>query len=153
MKRHMRVRTIAVILPIFLMFIGCAGTDNYIVETTQDYPNQEIRKDSWPRGELPPPLPRERSVKVGKIPALFQVGQNGSANYNIPIEVLPGRGGIQPHLSLSYNSLGGTSFTGIRFTLNGLSVISRQGSSCTQDGWIESVNFNEDDHFALDGNR
>ena len=152
-KKHMSVWTIVVFLSIIYTLFGCAGNGKDIVETTQDYPGPGIRKDSWPRGELPPPLPREKSIDIGKIPAYFHVGNNGSANYTIPIEVLPGRGGIQPRLSLSYNSLGGMSFTGIRFSLNGLSSISRQGSSYTQDGWIESVNFDADDHFVLDGNR
>lgn len=103
--------------------------------------------------ELPPPLPTETSAPVGRIPASFEVAANGAATYTIPIQALPGRQGVQPDLALVYNSMGGSGFLGIRWSLSGLSMITRTGSSYAQDGHLDQVEYDPEDHFNLDGQR
>ena len=46
-----------------------------------------------------------QSTVVGSTPAEFNVS-GGSASYSIPIQVAPGRGGMQPDLSLNYTGGG-----------------------------------------------
>jgi hypothetical protein len=41
---------------------------------------------------------------VGVIPGHFEVNSAGAATYTIPLAVTPGIHGMQPQLSLSYNS-------------------------------------------------
>ena len=59
---------------------------------------------------------------VGNIPGDFAV-VNGAATYSIPIAVAPGRGGMQPDLSLNYASGSGNGILGMGWSLGGQSVI------------------------------
>ncbi|TQV82588.1 hypothetical protein FKG94_07600 [Exilibacterium tricleocarpae] len=77
---------------------------------------------------------------------------NGAVNYTIPIDVSPGRGGMQPELSLSYNGYG-NDVLGLSWGLNGLSAISRCPATLAQDGFVAGINFDERDRFCLNGQR
>ena len=55
----------------------------------------------------------------------FNVGELGNATYSLPIDVPAGINGMQPLLSITYNSLGGNGICGLGFNLAGLSTISR----------------------------
>ena len=48
-------------------------------------------------------------LPVGSLPGTADVSSLGAANYTIPIEVVPGTQGIQPSLSITYNSKYATS--------------------------------------------
>ncbi len=54
-----------------------------------------------------------------------EVLPNGSFNYNIPIELPPGTGGMKIALALKYNSSGGNGWVGKGFSLAGFPVITR----------------------------
>ena len=58
---------------------------------------------------------------VGKIDATFAVAPSGAATYQIPITVPPGTAGMQPELSLSYDSQGPNGPLGVGFAIGGLS--------------------------------
>lgn len=90
---------------------------------------------------------------VGKINDNFEVNQNGLFNYEIPISVPPGTGGMTPQLSLSYTSTQGDGLLGSGFELGGLSVINRAPSNLHVDGKAGYVNFSVTDNFMLDGQR
>jgi len=62
---------------------------------------------------------------VGEIPVSHQVLPNGSTSYTVPIECAPGRAGVQPSITLSYNSLGGNGVAGYGWSIGGLSAIQR----------------------------
>ena len=83
----------------------------------------------------------------------FSVDASGGANYSVPIAVPPGTSGMQPSLSLSYNSRSGNGMLGVGFTLGGLSVITRCPANKVIDGFIDGVDFDDNDRFCIDGQR
>jgi len=93
-----------------------------------------------------------RAAVPGNIPAEFSVN-NGSASYSVPIDVAPGRGGMQPELSINYSSNGGNGILGVGWSLGGLSAISRCGRTVAQDGAVSGINFDKNDRYCLDGQR
>ena len=88
---------------------------------------------------------------VGSIPAEFNVS-GGNASYSIPIQVAPGRGGMQPDLSLNYTG-GGNGVLGVGWSLGGLSSIHRCPANLEQDGFIAGITFTDKDRYCLDGQR
>ena len=78
----------------------------------------------------------------------------GQASYQIPIDLPPGRNGIQPRVALSYNSQGGNGTAGVGWSLNAGSAISRCGATYAQDGFTRAVTFNADtDKLCFNGQR
>ena len=91
---------------------------------------------------------------VGAIPGAIDVSPTGAATYSIPIEVVPGTQGMQPNLSIVYNSMGGMGLLGMKWNLAGLSAITRCGRNIYSDNnETSSIKFNDTDRFVLDGNR
>ena len=97
--------------------------------------------------------PSAYATAVGATPGSHQVSPSGAFTYTIPIAVPPGTAGIEPKLSLSYNSQGGNGLLGMGWSLAGLSVIHRCPKTMVQDGVIGSVNYNANDRYCLDGQR
>lgn len=95
----------------------------------------------------------DHTLPVGTINGSYAISPTGAASYNIPILTPPGTGGMQPSLSIFYNSQGGNGTLGIGWDMSGLSAITRTSKTQEIDGEIGSVNLNGDDRFALDGNR
>ena len=93
------------------------------------------------------------SLPVGTIPSSADVTAMGAATYSIPIEVVPGTQGVQPNLSVVYNSMAGIGILGSQWDLGGLSTITRVGQNKFLDSRSSSVMMNNTDRFALDGNR
>jgi Salmonella virulence plasmid 65kDa B protein len=81
------------------------------------------------------------------------VSAEGSANYAVEIAVPPGTTGVQPKLSLRYDSQVGNGVLGVGFSLGGLSAISRCGKTLPIDGTITAVDYSSNDRFCLDGQR
>lgn len=90
---------------------------------------------------------------AGHTAGQFQVNESGSANYSVPISVVPGTAGIEPQLALTYDSQGRNSLLGVGWSLSGLSVISRCPATVAQDGSFAPVDFDSNDRFCLDGER
>ena len=78
---------------------------------------------------------------VGAIGGVVDVGGLGAATYTIPIEVPQGIGGIQPNLSIVYNSQSGNGLLGWGWNLAGASAITRTGADFYHDGFIKGVDF------------
>ena len=97
--------------------------------------------------------PSAYATAVGATPGSHQVSPSGAFTYTIPIAVPPGTAGIEPKLSLSYNSQGGNGLLGMGWSLAGLSVIHRCPKTMIQDGVIGGVNYNANDRYCLDGQR
>jgi RHS repeat-associated protein len=102
-----------------------------------------------------PTMP-DPSYEVGTTPGSFAVTQTGAAVYNIPLLVSPGTAGMQPNLSVNYNSQGGDGLMGVAWNLGGLSSITRVGGTFYHNPsreQVKGVNLTYSDYFALDGNR
>ncbi|KAF0095644.1 MAG: YD repeat-containing protein [Puniceicoccaceae bacterium 5H] len=87
----------------------------------------------------------------GVVPGVHSVDNYGAFNYSIPIDVPPGINGVQPSLSVNYNSNAGEGVVGLGWSLGGLSQISRGGGIYARQGYLSGVNFDAHDHFYLDG--
>jgi RHS repeat-associated protein len=99
-----------------------------------------------------------RAADTVYIKGSFDVNRLGSASYNIPVEIPPGTAGMQPSLSLTYNSGLTNGLLGKGWSLGGLSVISRCGATIAQDGYKSAVNLStvtssSGDRFCLDGQK
>ena len=75
-----------------------------------------------------------------------QVGADGSANYSIPIKTMPGINGLEPKLSINYNSNAPNGMLGVGFQLQGLAAITRVNNG-------GGINYNENDTFAGPGGK
>jgi RHS repeat-associated protein len=91
---------------------------------------------------------------VGAIPGAIDVSPMGAATYTIPIEVVPGTQGMQPNLSIVYNSFSGMGVLGMKWHLVGISAITRCGQTVYYDnGNITAIGFGTSDRYSLDGDR
>ncbi|QED38948.1 hypothetical protein FK178_15020 [Antarcticibacterium arcticum] len=90
---------------------------------------------------------------IGETMGELSVSLTGGATYNIPIAVPPGINGIEPTISISYNSQGGNGLAGYGWNIAGVSVITRIPSTKFHDGNIDAVDFNNLDRFSFDGQR
>ena len=100
------------------------------------------------------PNPTIDNGVVGAIGGTVNVSALGGAVYSIPIEVLPGKDGMQPTLSVTYNSQAGNGLLGYGWNLTGISSITRCGRTIYHD--LTSTNDAVDytnDRFMLDGQR
>ncbi|MEW6536816.1 MAG: RHS repeat-associated core domain-containing protein [Candidatus Auribacterota bacterium] len=95
----------------------------------------------------------QQSNVTGSIAGEFVVDASGSANYKVPIVVPPGTAGMDPDLSLNYSTNAGNSVMGIGWSFSGLSMVTRAPATLVQDGFVDGVDFDSNDRFALDGQR
>jgi YD repeat-containing protein len=89
--------------------------------------------------------------EVGATPGSFSVTDRGQASYSIPLQVPPGRLGVQPNLALQYLSTKADGMLGIGWSLTGLSTITRCRRFLDRDSVNAAVRFNASDRFCLDG--
>ncbi len=97
-------------------------------------------------------LSTNTSLSSGSIAGVASIN-NGASGYKIDIAVPPGTNGIEPELSIQYNSMGNSSSYGYGWGLGGLSAIGRAGRNKLHDGVTSAVNFSADDRFVLNGQR
>ncbi|WP_345028684.1 FG-GAP-like repeat-containing protein [Ravibacter arvi] len=95
----------------------------------------------------------DKTLTVGGTAGLSDVSLSGSATYSVPILLPPGTGGIQPTLSLEYDSHAGPGIAGMGWHLSGPSVIGRISQSRYFDGITSPVGLGINDRFSLDGRR
>ncbi len=89
---------------------------------------------------------------VGAILATVDVSALGGATYSIPIQLPEGINGMQPNLSIVYNSQSGNGLLGWGWNLGGVSAITRVGTTLFHELTTLPVDF-EHDRFVLDGQR
>jgi hypothetical protein len=92
-------------------------------------------------------------IMVGKIPDNWIVTPSGAFSYSVPIRIPKGAKGVEPQLSIVYNSHAGNGLVGYNWNIGGLSAISRVSKSIHQNNEIKLVQMEAEDRFALDGSR
>ncbi|MBN2891615.1 MAG: hypothetical protein JXL97_07100 [Bacteroidales bacterium] len=100
-----------------------------------------------------PQIPWSDEFDVGSLPGQASVSPMGGATYQIPIQVSPGTAGVQPNLSIVYNSQSQGGVLGQGWDISGFSMITRVPANTYYDGQIDPVDFDESDRFVLDGQR
>ena len=90
---------------------------------------------------------------VGNLSGAFDVSPTGAATYTVPIEVPPGIQGMQPNISLVYNSQSGNGIAGMCWNIGGLSMISRVQKDYYFDNERSGIIWNNTSPLALDGQR
>lgn len=95
----------------------------------------------------------QRGGAVGSIPGSFSINNTGSATYSIPIECPEGNNNLQPSIALFYNSSARNGIMGWGWNINGLSSITRTGSSLYYDDKVNPLQMNLNDNLTLDGQR
>jgi hypothetical protein len=90
---------------------------------------------------------------VGTVPGQFTISPTGAAVYTIPIECPVGIQGMQPNISIVYNSQAGNGAMGWGWNLAGISSITRCGNNFHFDNKVAETKLNLDDNLMLDGQR
>lgn len=102
---------------------------------------------------IPSAYSTEPGKAVGGMGGVFSVSPMGGATYTVPIEVPQGVGGLQPQLSIVYNSQTGNGLCGYGASLSGLSSITRGPKDIYHDGSARGITYGADDALYLDGTR
>jgi len=90
---------------------------------------------------------------IGRIKANEFVGKDGSFNYSVPIEVAPGINGMQPNISLNYNSNAKNGIAGWGWSIGGLSVITRCKATLFRDGYTSGINSGDQYKYCMNSQR
>ena len=154
---------------VYAGYYGIANTEDTIprkIEITEfEVPAKSSVYDSEttiglkavPTDNLHPHIPNQvtpdRSKIVGQIAVTEGTTPTGGRTYTVPIDVAPGRNGVQPRLSVFYNSQNGNGQMGKGWSLSGLSSIVRGSRSIYYDGKTDGIDLSKDDAFYLDGVR
>jgi len=89
--------------------------------------------------------------QVGSIPVQLLVNSNGAFTYTIPIECPIGINGMQPKISLDYNSQSLEDISGLGWSLNAISLISRTDRTDYYDNKSSPIDLSTNDNLLLDG--
>jgi RHS repeat-associated protein len=131
---------------LYVQALASAGTDYVADSITTSGSTATIAAST----DAPPTLP---ATSVGRTSGAFGVSQNGGANYSIPLFSPPGPHGMQPKLSLNYDSQGASTYVGVGWNLGGLSAITRCSLTYAQDISPAPVTLTASDGLCLDGQR
>jgi RHS repeat-associated protein len=83
----------------------------------------------------------------------LEISNSGSAAYNLPIAMPPSIQNVGPTINLIYNSGQMNGIAGQGWSINSISAISRIATRLNIDGFIDGVDFDDNDKLALDGQR
>src|SRR5580692_6237600 len=92
-------------------------------------------------------------ANVGRTAGKYVVSPTGAATYTIPIWAPRGPNGLQPSISLVYNSQQTAGYLGVGWSVSGISAITRCNRTVAQDGAAAPVALTMSDAFCLDGQR
>lgn len=86
---------------------------------------------------------------VGSIKGSFAVSETGASIYALPISVPQGINGLQPDITLAYNSQAGNGIAGVGFNIFGISAISRVPKTIYHDGCASGIKYSANDAFSM----
>jgi RHS repeat-associated protein len=93
------------------------------------------------------------STVAGQFVGTFAVGASGNATYHLPLITPPGTNGVEPELSLGYDSQTGDGHLGLGWSVRGVSAITRCDARLDLDKRRGGVTYGPNDVFCLDGQR
>ena len=91
------------------------------------------------------------SKPVGTVEGRVSATASGAVSYSIPIFTPPGTNGMEPTISINYNSQGGNGICGYGWNIGGLSAISRAGKNIYQNDVVSPIDYSINEGFVLDG--
>jgi RHS repeat-associated protein len=83
----------------------------------------------------------------------LQISSSGTAVYTLPIAVPPSIKSVAPAINLVYSSGVRGGIAGQGWSINSISTISRIATRRDIDGFVDGVDFDDNDKLALDGQR
>lgn len=110
--------------------------------------NETVADRNWPSEDI-----LNTSASFSPTLGSFRVTENGSANYTVPISLPSGIAGVQPEVSLIYDSQTPETSAGLGWGISAGSAISRCRQTVAQDGQFMGLTFTESDRYCLDGQR
>jgi RHS repeat-associated protein len=133
---------------------GTAGVGMYLQAKAASGTNYVAASITGSSAPLVPhdPGPLALATDYGRTQGAFSVS-GGSARYTVPIWTPPGPNGVQPAISLSYNSQVGNSTAGVGWGISGLPSITRCPRTIHQDGTPAAVDYTANDRFCINGVR
>lgn len=100
------------------------------------------------------PMTSAGAVEIaGEVDAQIVVGSGGALEYSVPVPIVPGTAGMQPKLTLTYNSQGGAGPLGAGWSVSGISRITRGPKNLRTDGMTGAVELMSSDALYIDGTR
>jgi len=90
---------------------------------------------------------------VGNLSGVVDVTATGAATYSVPVQIPSGIQGMQPNISLVYNSQSGNGIAGMCWNIGGLSMISRVPKDYYFDDERSGIIWDNTSPLALDGQR
>ena len=122
---------------------GCGGEPE---QRSTSQAGTQPDQPSWPPGTVEP------SAALGYVHGEASVSRNGNAQYSIPLEVPPGRMGMQPSISLEYSNSGPNGLMGVGWGFTGLSQITPCSKTwATEAVLADGVDWDQSDVYCLDG--
>jgi RHS repeat-associated protein len=83
----------------------------------------------------------------------LQISASGAATYNLPIATPPSIKSVAPIINLAYSSGVRGGIAGQGWSINSISAITRISTRRDIDGYVDGVDFDDNDKLALDGQR
>lgn len=83
----------------------------------------------------------------------LQISASGAATYTLPIATPPSIKSVAPIINLTYSSGVRGGIAGQGWSINSISTISRMATRRDIDGFVDGVDFDDNDKLALDGQR
>lgn len=146
-------------------FEACSSwrtTEQIVLANTkpdQDAPESNVSKLSryagTPLATVAEPLEEliTDDVYLGAVKGEHQITSAGDLSYDVPLDIPIGINGVEPSLSLKYNSSGRNGVVGWGWRLSGLPRISRCRASWAVDRYVSGLSNQDDYQYCLDGKR
>lgn len=83
----------------------------------------------------------------------LQISASGAAVYTLPIAIPPSIKNVAPVINLTYSSGVRGGIAGQGWSINSISAISRMATRIDIDGFVDGVDFDDNDKLSLDGQR